>query len=151
MKQASYRWKAEKRARVNRLSAREKIRKYNSKSSLTSLKTFDSCNEHPSVPTQLAIATMQYDCVILSKTDSIGFLLQKFKNNGKMNILKAILRYELSHFSAPIKVTSKQCDCVILSKSSGIANINPNHHNCARPALKPVSYTHLTLPTIYSV
>ena len=95
-----------------------------------------------------------------------------------MNILKAILHYELSHFSALIEVerptsylvrhtycdsttektdagallesdaggpfianlphTSKQCDCVILSKSSGIANINPNHHNCARPALKQV-------------
>ena len=35
-----------------------------------------------------------------------------------MNILKAILWYELSYFSAPIKVTSKQCDCIILSKSS---------------------------------
>ena len=86
MKLASY------RARVNRLSAREKRRKYSSKSSLTSLKTFDSCNEQPYVLTQLAIAAgKQYDCVILSKTDSIGFLPQKFKNNGKMNILKAIL------------------------------------------------------------
>ena len=57
MNLASYRWAAEKRARVNRLSAREKLRKYNSKSSLTSLKTFDSCNEQPYVPTQLPIAT----------------------------------------------------------------------------------------------
>ena len=44
--------------RVRRLSAREKGRKYRSKSSLTSLKTFDSCNE-PYVRAQLAIATMR--------------------------------------------------------------------------------------------
>ena len=91
----------------------------------------DGTNYSYRYKTQLAIAATTgklYDCVILSKTDS-SFLPQKFKNNGKMNILKAILRYELSHFSAPIKVTSKQCDCVILSKSSGtcIANINPYH------------------------
>ena len=57
MKLANYRWAAEKRAQVNRLSAREKRRKYSSKSSLTSIKTFDSCNEQPYVRTQLAIAT----------------------------------------------------------------------------------------------
>ena len=44
--------------RVRRLSAREKRRKYCSKSSLTSLKKFDSCNE-PYVRAQLAIATMK--------------------------------------------------------------------------------------------
>ena len=42
----------------------------------------------------------QYDCVILSKTDSIGFLPQKFKNNGKINLLKPLLCYESSFFRA---------------------------------------------------
>ena len=66
MKQASYRWKAEKRARVNRLSAREKRWKYSSKSSLTSIKTcrpqqplLGGSNERyiSYVCTQLAIAS----------------------------------------------------------------------------------------------
>ena len=94
------------------------------------------------------------------------FLPQKFKNSGKISLLKYLLCYEPNHFSTPIKVrsldhachlldthcycdgrpfianlphTGKQYDCIILSKTDridSIANINPNHHNCARPALR---------------
>ena len=45
-------------------------------------------------------------------------------------------------FIANLPHTGKQYDCVILSKSGSIGcyththNMNPNHHNCARPALK---------------
>ena len=59
MKECRYHWTAEKRARVNRLSAREKRRKYISQSSITSLKTFDYCKKQPHEIVRLAIATVR--------------------------------------------------------------------------------------------
>ena len=117
------------------------------------------------------------------------FKSQKFRNKGKINILKTILCYDSSYLSAPIKANcktddedfciylphkGKQGDCIIRGKTDrlgcycgsttdkrqvdmvsethnnglllanlphieevdSIANINPNHHNCARPTLK---------------
>ena len=52
-------------------------------------------------------------------------------------------------FIANLPHTSKQCDCVILSKSSGAANINPNHHNCARLALKQLLLITKNIKAIY--
>eukprot|EP00975_Prorocentrum_lima_P028781 6047241-Prorocentrum_lima.AAC.1 len=34
---------------------------------------------------------------------------------------------------------------------SGTLSISPDNHICMRPESEPVSYTHLTLPTICSV
>ena len=99
------------------------------------------------------------------------FKSQKFKNEGKINTLKAILCYESDHFSAPTKAScnfnddegstsyiTKQSFCDLSTENTAagvlfIANLpRTSSHNKRRLETKKtdrkaVSYTHLTLPT----
>jgi len=80
-----------------------------------------------------------YDCVILSKTDSIGFLSQKFKNNG---IISSILRKSSSsvcHFSDAIEVLAIALTSMYLLPNDWVSGI-----------LRKVEVKILKLPEFFS-
>ena len=86
------------------------------------------------------LAGKKYDCVILSRTDStIGCYTHCDPPTEKTDADALSERDADVPFIAILPHTSKQSNLPHTDqiRPAGIvANINPNHHNCTRPALK---------------
>ena len=171
MKLASYRWPRVLRAREKRQNfpAKNNVRtllaivdtnteqsQLVKAGSLTRLKTFDSCNEQPYVRTQLAIATELINSTVRpigpSKKDR-EYRVKRIKrltsrnNTKEMNECRS---YKLACTEQPY-VRTQLATASQASNSKNSRRLYKLACTEQAYALYAVSYTHLTLPTIYSV